>query len=61
MSKWFCNKCKVEMEEDLINVFYLGVDGQIEGLKCPECGDCYIMEDKATGKLLRAEKSVEEK
>ncbi len=49
------------MEEDLINVFYLGVDGQIEGLKCPECGDCYIMEDKATGKLLRAEKSVEEK
>lgn len=61
MSKWFCNKCKVELEEALINTFYLGMDGQIEGLNCPKCGASYIMEDIATGKLARAEKSVEEK
>lgn len=61
MSRWFCNKCRVEMEEALINISYLGVDGQIEGLKCPKCGASYITEDIATGKLARGEKLIEEK
>jgi hypothetical protein len=49
------------MEEALINISYLGVDGQIEGLKCPKCDASYITEDIATGKLARGEKLIEEK
>jgi hypothetical protein len=49
------------MEKAFIRTHYLGVEGEIEGLKCPICYASYIMEETAVGKLARAERSVEEK
>ncbi len=49
------------MEESLIQTYYLNVEGEIEGLRCPKCGLCYMTEEIATGRLARAEKSVESK
>jgi hypothetical protein len=61
MTKWFCDKCNKEMEEALLSVYYLGVYGTIEGIRCPKCRTCYVPEDIAIGKLARAERSIEEK
>ena len=61
MAAWHCYKCKVEMEEAEIAVLYLDIDGEAEGIQCPECGVKYILEEIATTKVAKAEKMIENK
>ena len=61
MSEWHCFKCKQKMVEEEIPVSYLDLDGEAEGLKCPQCGVQYIMEDYVIEKMLKGEKMIEEK
>jgi hypothetical protein len=42
MEKWHCFKDKVEMVKGEISLAYLGMTQDIEGLKCPKCGEAYI-------------------
>jgi hypothetical protein len=46
VEKWNCNKDKVEMEEANIQTYYLSVDGNTPGLRCPVCGACYVLEQR---------------
>ena len=61
MSEWYCFKCKQKMVEEGIPVIYLDVDGEAEGLKCPQCGGQYIPENYVMEKMLKGEKMIEEK
>ncbi len=49
------------MVEEGIPVIYLDVDGEAEGLKCPQCGGQYIPENYVMEKMLKGEKMIEEK
>lgn len=62
MSEWYCFKCKKKMvEEEEIPVVYLDLDGEAEGLKCPQCGVQFVMEEYVMEKMLKGEKMIEEK
>ena len=61
MAAWHCYKCKVEMKEEEIPMEYLEIDGEADGLECPECGVRYILEEVATTKVAKAEQMIENK
>lgn len=61
MAEWHCFKCKKKMVEDEVRVMYLDLEGEAEGLVCPQCGCGYIMEDYVMEKMLKGEKMIEEK
>ena len=63
MSKWFCNKCKVQMEEvDDIKLIFKEVDlPPATGLRCPSCNVQFLDGEYVTGELSSAEQMLEGK
>jgi DNA-directed RNA polymerase subunit RPC12/RpoP len=61
MAEWHCFKCKEKMIEAEINMEYLDIEGEAEGLVCPKCGAKYIPEEVATSKVAKAETMIENK
>lgn len=60
---WICSKCKVEMEEvDDIALAYGDMAlPEAEGIRCPECGMEFLLNDYVTGQLNSAEAMLEGK
>lgn len=56
-----CTKCNVEMEPGKIHITYIKSTFPAELLVCPVCGQVYVPEDIALGKMLEVEKMMEEK
>jgi phage FluMu protein Com len=56
-----CAQCNLLLETAKVNVAYL--DNAFPGdlLKCPRCGQVYIPEDLALGKMAEVEKQLEDK
>jgi YgiT-type zinc finger domain-containing protein len=61
MGDWHCFKCKERMIEDGMTLMYLEIDAIVDGLVCPVCGEGYITEEIAVGKLAAGEKKIEDK
>ncbi|MEM1514952.1 MAG: hypothetical protein QXH24_02750 [Candidatus Bathyarchaeia archaeon] len=61
MRKWYCFKCKEEMQEVNLTIEYLGISGSVEGLRCPKCGAAYLTEEVVKEKVLRAQELIESK
>jgi hypothetical protein len=61
MGKWYCFKCKEEMQTVNLDVEYLGISGSIEGLKCPKCGMAYLTEEVVREKVLKTQEMIESK
>lgn len=59
--KLICNKCKCSLEEMDTQFAYLDKKFRHKVLRCPKCGQVFIPEELAKGKMAQLEKSLEEK
>lgn len=59
--KLTCDKCKVEMVELEVEFSYLNRSFRHKVPRCPECGQVYIPEKLAIGRMSEVEKNLEEK
>ena len=56
-----CGLCQRPLEVATVQVAYLGNAFPVELLKCPICGQVFIPEDLALGKMAEVEKMLEDK
>lgn len=56
-----CNKCKCALKEMDTQFVYLDKKFRHKVLRCPDCGQVFISEALAKGKMAQLEKSLEEK
>ncbi|NLP43645.1 MAG: hypothetical protein GX351_03365 [Peptococcaceae bacterium] len=56
-----CVPCDVELELLPVKMSYLESEFPVKILSCPKCGQSYISEELALGKMLEAERALEEK
>lgn len=61
LEEWHCFKCKVKMVESRVRMSYLDVTVPISGIKCPECGVAYLLEEIVVKKVAKAEEMIENK
>jgi hypothetical protein len=60
-SGWICNRCKVPLEVQTVRLQYIKTIFALNLPACPRCGMILIDEELATGKMLEAEKALEDK
>jgi predicted RNA-binding Zn-ribbon protein involved in translation (DUF1610 family) len=56
-----CNRCRVELEAKKTYFEYLGHSFHADIPRCPECGEVYIPEDLAKGRIAEVEMQLEDK
>ncbi|NLF15540.1 MAG: hypothetical protein GX597_27445 [Anaerolineaceae bacterium] len=56
-----CYQCQKELAPTKTNLSYLGVSFPADILRCPECGQVYIPEDLAKGRMAAVEMQLEDK
>lgn len=61
VESYTCEKCQVPLQKGRVVLKYMGNDFPIEMPKCPVCGNCYIPEALAVGKILQVEQALEDK
>ncbi|MCL2493726.1 MAG: DNA-binding protein [Clostridiales bacterium] len=59
--KLLCCKCETELVMKKVNFSYLGHNFFTEVPACPVCGQVYVSEQLAKGKMAEVEKNLEEK
>ena len=59
--KLVCGRCSLEMEPMEAHFAYLGRSFKYKALRCPGCGQVYIPEDLAKGRMREVETALEEK
>jgi hypothetical protein len=60
-STLICLQCDLPLEMGKVNVAYLGSMFPVDLLRCPKCGQTFIPEDLALGKMAEVEKILEDK
>ena len=60
-STLICNKCRVPLEPIEVNFTYLGKQFHHKVDRCPKCGQVYIPEELAKGRMAGVEKALEDK
>jgi len=60
-AKWQCGACRVPLVPKKTKLHYLGKDFEAELMRCPQCGNVYIGEQLAMGKMLEVERALEDK
>ncbi|MDF3000309.1 MAG: hypothetical protein K0Q48_428 [Bacillota bacterium] len=60
-SKLICDRCKVDMTESEVEFSYLNRSFRHKVPRCPQCGQVYIPEKLASGRMNEVEKMLEEK
>ena len=60
-SEWVCGKCGEQLQFGKVTVAYLRSHFTVDLLKCSKCGLVLITEALAVGKMLEAEKALEDK
>lgn len=60
-SNWLCTKCSLPLEIGRVNIGYLGEFFPVELPRCPKCGQAYISEELALGKMADVERLLEDK
>lgn len=59
--KLICNRCGVELAPAKASFSYLDHSFHSEVLRCPLCGQVYIPEELAGGRMLEVENAIEDK
>ncbi len=59
--KRICNKCKCELKEMDTRFTYLDKKFRHKVPRCPQCGQVFISEELAKGKMAQLERTLEEK
>ncbi len=57
----FCLKCNLPLEKGKVTISYLGNAFPVDLPRCPGCGQVYVQEDLALGKMADVEKTLEDK
>ncbi|MGN0703081.1 MAG: DVU_1557 family redox protein [Lentihominibacter sp.] len=60
-SNLLCSRCSCSLENIEIHVTYLERHFTHKVPRCPQCGQVYISEELAEGRMAQLEKSLEEK
>jgi hypothetical protein len=58
---WLCMRCSLPLEIGKVNVGYLGTMFPVDLLRCSRCGQVYVPEDLAMGKMAEVEQLLEDK
>ena len=61
MTTLVCQKCSIPLKPGRVMVQYLENAFPVELPRCPKCGQVYVPETLATGKMLDVEKALEDK
>ncbi len=56
-----CNVCQVPLEPRKTDFKYLGHSFYTDILRCPKCGQVFIPEELAKGRIAEVEKQLEDK
>lgn len=59
--KLVCQKCDVPLEPGRVMVQYMDNAFPVELPRCPRCGQVFVPESLAVGKMLDVEKALEDK
>ncbi len=59
--KLICSRCDVELEPHKAYFSYLDHSFHTDVLRCPKCGQVFIPEELAKGKMAQVEVSIEDK
>ena len=60
-TEWLCAKCELPLEIGKVDVGYLGSTFPVDLLRCSRCGQVFIPEQLAAGKMAEVEKLLEDK
>ncbi|MGC8493917.1 MAG: DVU_1557 family redox protein [Syntrophobacteraceae bacterium] len=60
-SEWLCSRCGLALEIGKVDVGYLGSVFPVDLYRCPKCGQTFVPEDLAEGKMAEVEKLLEDK
>ena len=60
-STLICNKCKTPLELTRVRFKYLDKHFEHKVDRCPDCGQVFIPEDLAKGRMAEVEKKLENK
>jgi uncharacterized protein with PIN domain len=60
-SRVLCVKCQVPLEEGKVSIAYLSNTFYADLLRCPLCGQVFIPEELALGRMAEVEKTLEDK
>ena len=58
---WVCANCNVPLEMAQVMIAYLDNAFPVDLPRCPKCGQVFIPEHLALGKMAEVEKSLEDK
>lgn len=58
---WLCAQCNTSLEIHKVNIAYLGSMFPVDLPKCPGCGQVFVPEELATGKMAQVEQILEDK
>jgi hypothetical protein len=61
IENWSCGHCQIPLEIKPVQIEYLGSAFPVDLPKCPKCGQVFIPESLANGKMAEVEKSLEDK
>ena len=59
--RMFCRRCRLPMEPAETYFEYLDHGFHTKLLRCPQCGEVYIPEELARGKMAEVEQNLEDK
>jgi hypothetical protein len=59
--QWVCGKDKTPLELAKVTVSYLGSAFPVDLWRCPKCGQVFVPEDLALGRMAEVEKQLEDK
>ena len=57
----YCRRCRIPMEAGETYFEYLDHGFHTKLLRCPKCGEVYIPEELANGKMAEVEQNLEDK
>jgi len=60
-ANWVCGRCNRTLELKKVNVSYMGSSFPVDLPVCPECGQVFVTEVLATGKMAQVEQTLEDK
>lgn len=56
-----CLKCDLPLQKGEVRVSYMGSVFPVDLLHCPKCGQAYVPEELALGKMVEVEEILEDK
>ncbi len=58
---WVCGRCRVPLVIKKVDVSYLESSFPVDLPVCPQCGQVFVPENLALGKMAEVEKTLEDK